>query len=121
MHGANVMVIKKQCNFEGCTKHATKGGFCVTHDPKREMKRCGFEGCPNQVVKGGVCCSTHVQRCIFKGCPNQVYKRGYCMTHGDIMLKKKRCSFEGCANGVINGGVCVMHLGGLYQWKSIID
>jgi hypothetical protein len=85
------------------------------------MKRCGFEGCPNQVVKGVVCCSTHVHRCIFKGCPNQVYKRGYCMTHGDIMLKKKRCSFEGCANGVINGGVCVMHLGGLYQWKSIID
>jgi hypothetical protein len=46
----------KQCNHEGCTNQAVKGGVCVTHGAKH--KRCRFEGCTNQVQKGGVC-TTH--------------------------------------------------------------
>jgi hypothetical protein len=101
-HGATV----KRCSFKGCSKQAKIGGVCVTHGAK--LKRCSFKGCTNQVIKGGVCV-THgakLKRCSHQGCANQAQKEGVCITHGATV---KRCSFEGCTNQVQKGGVCITH------------
>jgi hypothetical protein len=99
---------RKKCSHEGCTNIAVRGGVCITHGAKVEVKRCGHEGCDNKVVKGGVCVTHGAKRkrCSSEGCTNQFVKGGVCVTHG---AKMKRCNFEGCTNGAKKGGVCVTH------------
>ena len=50
-HGAKA----KLCGAEGCTNLAQKGGVCIKHGAKVEVKKCSSEGCTNQVRRGGVC------------------------------------------------------------------
>jgi hypothetical protein len=42
-----------------------RGGVCITHGAKVEVKRCSFEGCTNGAVKGGVCI-THGAKVTYK-------------------------------------------------------
>lgn len=76
-------VLRKQCNHEGCTTNAVKGGFCIRHGGVRSRGKCRQEGCTNL---------SHIA--------------GFCKKHG---LGPKFCSHEGCVSQAYAGGVCRKH------------
>ena len=81
-HGAKV----KLCSSDGCTNQVIKGGVCVKHGAKKELKRCSSDGCTNQAQKGGVCIKHGAKyirkQCSSEECTNQVVKKGVCWRHG---------------------------------------
>ena len=75
------VTVSEQCNKEGCTNQAQKGGV-MRHGAKKK-KLCSSEGCTKQAQN-----------------------RGVCIKHG---AKRKLCSNEGCTNKAVKGGVCIRH------------
>jgi len=108
MHGANKKksgAKPKQCNYEGCTNLAQKGGVCIKHGAK--VKLCSSDGCTNQAKKGGVCKKhgAKVKLCSKEGCTNQAQGGGLCWTHRE----KPKCSASECTNYALARGVCWRH------------
>lgn len=125
-----VVVLRRNCNFPGCTKKRKSGGFCIRHGGGKRCaaagcekaaqkggfcrghgggSRCKMLDCKKSVISGGFCCGHGGgRRCASIGCKKSAQRGGFCCGHGGVAY----CKFLNCSKHAKRGGFCVSHGGG---------